>query len=371
MKAWVLIILPALCQFVEAGEEPIARDLSTRYLPYVDWVPALDLSEIAEKQSVGWWQSPEAIRGAQCRSDRPLSQLHLALDPGHIGGRWAEWEGRHFRIGEQDYWVREGELVLEVALRLVIELERLGARVSLLRDRCEPVNPRTQQDYWAKAASDLVPPAEPSLSAQLGHALKVRDRAMRHAIVTGEIIERARLVNESIRPDALISLHINAAPWPRAKPKELVEADHAHVLIFGSMLASELAVPRQRARLIEKLRNRSGPIEAEFGGSLGTALASATGLPAANYSGDNAIRLQGASGYLWARNLMLLRLVDCPTVMLEPYIANSQSSYPRIQEALRARAYHEPLREDDILIEYADAVVRAVLKTYGANALRN
>ena len=62
---------------------------------------------------------------------------------------------------------------------------------------------------------------------------------------------------------------------------------------------------------------------------------------------------------------MLLRLVDCPTVLMEPYISNSQTSYARIQKALRAREYNEPIPVDDIfLIEYVDAVVTGVLSAY-------
>jgi hypothetical protein len=50
--------------------------------------------------------------------------------------------------------------------------------------------------------------------------------------------------------------------------------------------------------------------------------------------------------------------------LMEPYITNSHSSYARIQKALRAREYHEPLPADDILVEYADAVVTGVLRAY-------
>ena len=52
---------------------------------------------------------------------------------------------------------------------------------------------------------------------------------------------------------------------------------------------------------------------------------------------------------------------------MEPYISNSQSSYARIQKALSAREYYEPLPTDDILVEYADAVVTGVLRTYERN----
>lgn len=369
MKLPGLISLLPVCCLAGAGEATIVYQLAERYAPYADWATWLDPAATAEEASPGWWQTPEAIRRGQSKAIRPLAGLHLALEPGHIGGAWAEWEGRHFRIEASDYWVREGELVLEVAQRATASLRRLGAQIDLLRKGCAPLNPKTFQDYWAAAQAESTPPTELSLKAQLAHALAVRDRAMRKAIITGELAERARLVNESIRPDAFISIHINAAPWPAAERKQLVDSDHTHVLIFGSLLDDELATPEQRARLVKKLMNGSGPIESELGEAMGEALAEATRLPASNYSGNNAVRLEGRSDYLWARNLMLLRLVDCPAVMLEPYIANSQSTYPRIQEALRARAHHEPLPKDDILNEYADAIVAGVKRAYAGQPL--
>ena len=369
MKRWLLTLLLPACHLAGAGEASIAFQLSTRYAPYVDRASKLELATIAENQSSGWWQSPQAIKRRQSDLPGPLAGVHLALEAGHIGGDWAELEARHFRISERDYWVREGELVLEVAQRAAADLRRMGARVSLVRNSCHPLNPKTLQEYWAIAASEIPVPTEPSLAAQLAHAVGVRDRAIRKAFITGELIERARLVNESIRPDALISLHINAAPWP-GPGQQLVDSDHAHALIFGSLMAAELSVPDQRTRLIVKMTNGSGSIEVVLGNAMGQALAEATGLPASEYSGDNAVRLQGGTAYLWARNLLLLRLVDCPAVMLEPYIANSKTSYPRIQRALHARVHHQPLLKDDLLIEYAAAVVDGVVRTYSGNLER-
>lgn len=367
MRDWICILLLLGSSLPGALSEALSDAQFARYLPTVDLSTA-GYRAVERERSPGsvWWQTPEAIRGERPTGAAPLYGLHLAIDPGHIGGAWAEWEGRHFRTNPEDYWVREGELVLEVALRLQARLERLGARVTLLRNDCHPVNPRPVGAYWERAIAEVGGNAELSLAAQLEQARAVRDRAVSLAIISGELAERARLVNELIRPDALLSLHINAAAWPGEVGGQLVDSDHAHVLIFGCVLESEWAVPQQRRQLFKKMKNGSGPLEASLGGALGDALGEATGLPPSNYSGTNAIRLEGRSAYLWARNLMLLRLVDCPTVMLEPYIANSTNSYPRIQEALRARGHHEPLPEDDILIEYTDAVVKGVLATYGS-----
>jgi len=352
--------------------DQIAYQLTTRYTPYAEGAAVLDVELLAEQNAESWWLTPEAMRAnrrtvadAGTAFDLPLAGLHLALDPGHIGGDWAQWEARNFRITQDDYWVREGELVLEVAQRVRSALTRLGAEVTLLRESCQPINPKTFIDYWPEVKAELTPRGELTLKAQLEHALAVRNRSIRLAVVTGELAERAREVNQVIRPDALISLHINAAPWPEGETLQLVDSEHMHVLIFGCLSEAELASPRQQAQLAKKLTNGSAAIEVTLGTALASALAEATSLPASDYQGRNAIRLDPAVPYLWARNLMLLRLADCPTVLLEPYIANAKKSYVRIQQALSARHYHAPLPADDILIEYADAVVAGVLRVYG------
>jgi N-acetylmuramoyl-L-alanine amidase len=366
---WGFLLLPLV---LVAGAEDslssrLAYDLATRYTPYAAGSQVLDLDLLAAREAAirsgAWWHSPQQIRSARAQDDLPLAGLRLAIDAGHIGGAWAHWEWRNFRMAESDAWVREGELVLEVSQRVRAQLSRLGAEVTLLRESCHPLNPKTFLDYWELAAAELPAPPELTLLAQVQYAEAIRNRAIHLAIVTGEIAERARLVNEVIQPDALLSLHINAAAWPAGDTRQLVDGDHAHVLIFGCLSASELA--RQQAQLEKKLLNGSGPIEASLGAALASSLASATKLPASDYKGRNAIRFNADAPYLWARNLMLLRLVDCPSVLLEPYIANSHTSYARLQKALKARALHQPLPPDDILIEYTEAVVAGILSTYG------
>ncbi|TVP77717.1 MAG: hypothetical protein EA353_09870, partial [Puniceicoccaceae bacterium] len=163
-------------------EEKLANELSVRYAPYAAWEAQLDLEAIAETEPFIWWRSPkEGSTVARNGAVHPLASYHIALEPGHIGGGWAELEGRQFRIADEDFWVREGELVLEVAQRVKVALINLGAQVSLVRESHHPVNPKTFEDYWENAASDLSAPNEPSLSVQLAHAHAVRDRAMRMA----------------------------------------------------------------------------------------------------------------------------------------------------------------------------------------------
>ena len=365
----ICLSLPTSAQTVDYTAE-----LKKRYAPYADWEAKLELERIesAAAEAEPWWLGPEAIRKGRKASDLPLNGLHLALDPGHIGGPWALIEGRDFKIKPEDLPIREGELVLEVARLVQAELVSLGAEVSLLRNETVPLNPKSPEAYFSAAAEGIDPPKVVSYASLMDYGLALRREMNRMYAISGELAERARIVNKEIKPEALLSLHINAAPWPldaagEAK-YELVDSNHSHVLIFGCLSDSELSLPRQREQLIVKMANGSAAVERELGQALGVALGQATALPPSKYNGTNAVLLEGCTPYLWARNLMLLRYVECPVVLLEPYIANSKQTYPRLQKALKNRADGEALADDDILLEYADAVVRGLLKVYGPDA---
>ena len=363
---------------LSAAQAPeLASELSTRYAPYADWQSKLDVDVLAQQSESRYWRTAEEIALQRGDGDLPLAGLHIALDPGHIGGQWAAAEGRQFRIEEDDFYVREGELVLAVAQLARTKLMALGAKVTLLRVAAVRVNPKSPVDYLELAANESSLPKEPSLSALWAYGEAIRAQAVHLSIVKGDLMERARLVNREIQPDALISLHINAAAWPTENESEskasengtakfrLVDSNHVHALIFGCLSDGELEAELQQEQLAAKLTNGSGTAERLLGGALATALAEATGLPAARYQGSNAILLSAEQPYLFARNLLLLRIAECPTVLLEPYVANSVGAYGRLQSALANRAAGRALAQDDILLQYADAVVAGVQACYG------
>ena len=353
----------------------LASELTTRYAPYANWQSVVDVDALAQRSESRYWRTAEEIALQRSGSDLPLAGLHIALDPGHIGGQWAAAEGRQFRIAEDDFYVREGELVLAVAELARAKLMALGAKVSLLREVAVRVNPNNPLDYLELAAEQVSPPKESSLSALWVYGRAIRARAIHLSIVKGDLMERARLVNQEVQPDALISLHINAAAWPTENQSEasesgsakfrLVDANNLHVLIFGCLSDEELQAENQLEQLVVKLTNGSGPAERLLGDALASALAEATELPAASYRRNNAILLSSQQPYLFARNLLLLRMTECPTVLLEPYVANSVGAYVQLQSALANRAAGRVLAEDDILLQYAEAVVAGVRTHYG------
>jgi N-acetylmuramoyl-L-alanine amidase len=362
-----LLVFGGACLRAETlKSEALAYALSTRYAPNANWASVVELEALADREVSRYWRPAATIQSARAEDALPLVGLHLAIDPGHIGGRWAAYEWRDFAVAEGDFRVREGELVLEVAQRVRAQLQALGAKVTLVRETYEPVNPKPPTDYLERALAELPLPKGASLAELLDHGHAVQFRAIQMAIIEAELVERARLVNEVIQPDALISLHINAAPWPEGEaPRlQLVDSNHVHVLIFGCLSDKELSSPRQQAPMLTKLTNGSGEEERLLGRALGAALAETTTLPPSKYWGTNAVLLDPDASTVWARNLLLLRMVECPTVLLEPHVANSKVAYARIQKALATRAEGAKPDSDDILVEYADAVVAGVLGRY-------
>ena len=43
------------------------------------------------------WRPAESLPAA--KPEKPLSDLRIALDPGHVGGKWAKMEERWFQVG--------------------------------------------------------------------------------------------------------------------------------------------------------------------------------------------------------------------------------------------------------------------------------
>ena len=347
-------------------------ELSKRYAPFADWQSLVSVDRLSANFGERYWRTPEEISKLKTKGDKPLEGLRLTLDSGHVGGQWATHEGREFRIKEEDFYIREAELNLEVAKCAQAQLIELGADVTLLRDELIPVHSKRPIDYLEEAMKQLPLPDKNTSEILEDYASSLRSKAIRLALVSGELTERARLVNEVIQPDALISMHMNAAAWPGASQDgtvsrlELLDENDLHVLIFGCMDEDELKSPSQQARLAVKLNNGSGAVELHLGVSMAEALAEATKLPPATYETRNAVLLDSDQPYVFARNLFILRLADCPTVLLEPYIVNSNTVYPRLQAALADRAARRKPASDDILVEYANAVVAGVLKCYAS-----
>ncbi|MCS7063355.1 MAG: N-acetylmuramoyl-L-alanine amidase [Methylacidiphilales bacterium] len=304
-------------------------------------------------------------------ADKPLKGLHIAIDPGHIGGRWARMEERWFRIGEAEP-ICEGELTLKVAKLIYPQLVALGARVSLVREKNEPVTKVNIFDLYP-AARDLLLRSGVKTPRQNYFGINdpkrfstVRWQAERLYYRASEIRERARLVNEILKPDVVVCLHFNAEAWGDPSAPRLRDDNHLHLIVNGCYMADELRLDDVRFGMLKKLLNRSWMTEIEASEVVAEYLAEATGLPRYVYKGKNAITV-GKSGWVWARNLLANRLYECPVIFLEPYVMNNKEVYARIQAGDYAGELEiAGKKRKSIFREYADAVVAGLKAYYGA-----
>ncbi|HEY8961853.1 MAG TPA: hypothetical protein VIM57_06575 [Luteolibacter sp.] len=277
-------------------------------------------------------------------ADRPLEELRVAIDPGHIGGVWAKMEERWFVVGNGRP-VCEGDLTLMVARLLKPRLEAMGAIVSLVRNDSEPLTPLRPESLLEQAKAESGPD-------------DVRKRAERLFYRTAEIRARAELVNRSIQPDLVLCLHFNAEPWGDPNSPTLVDRSHFHLLLNGGYTDDELALADQRFEMLRKLLQRTHTQEAAIGTEMAAAFYQVTGLPPYSYPpGTRNARTIEGNPFLWARNLLANRLYDCPVIFLEPYVMNSQNDYARIQAGdYDGQREVGGKMQISIFREYADAV---------------
>ena len=314
-----------------------------------------------------WWTAPSALRAHA--GARPLTALHIALDPGHLGGTWAQMEERWFRIHDTPP-VQEGDMTLRVARLLAPRLESLGAKVSLVREKTEPLTPYRPSDFEKIARQFLLRtgvvdprenfdgPADPEKEQTIGWQRELLFYR------NSEIRRRASLVNYRLRPDLVLCLHFNAEPWGDPNHPKLVESNHLHLLVNGAYLPAELELDDERFEMLQKLLSQSFPEESTLAETIAGTMAKKTGLPPYYYKTENVMPV-GASGYVYARNLMATRLYQCPTVYLEPYVMNSREVFARVRAGdYEGKREVAGKRRSNIYKEYVDGVVDGVLEYF-------
>ena len=291
-------------------------------------------------------------------SDKPLAGVHIAIDPGHIGGNYAKIEERWFQIGDHPP-VKEGDMTLLTGKIIKEQLIKLGAKVYLVRGSNNPVNPKRADDYRdaAIAKASLLDIKDESSISSYQNKFFYR---------TGEIRERARRVNLAFNPDLVLCLHFNAEAWNDPAAPSLTDENHYHVLLHGALTRTELAHDDERFEMLVKILQRSHQEEKSLGVYMARSLATATKLPAYEYhnAGHRARQIEDAPG-LWLRNLLANRIYQCPVIFLEPYVMNNQEVHDRIQLGdYKGTKLISGEERKSIFQEYADAVVSALEQYY-------
>ena len=296
--------------------------------------------------------------------EKPLLGKVICLDPGHIGGDWADVEERTFRIG-RDRPVVEGELNLKTCRLLAKRLQDAGAQVVWTHQGFEPTTRLRPNDLYPEAIQYMLQDVKsrrfPSYSA---NGL-IRWNAELLFYRTAEIQARARKVNEELRPDLTLCLHYNAAPWGRAGRASLATANRVVLFAHGAYTADELAYDDQKFHLFQKLLENSNPEELEIGAAVGKEFKEKWSTPPEDCGNSGYAHATGASPYLWYRNLIANRLFHGPVIFVEGPYMNDRTSYSWIQagEYEGTRLIGGRMREN-IFREYADRVADGVVGVF-------
>jgi hypothetical protein len=325
-------------------------------------------NDAVEKPVPRLWRPAQSFPPA--RRNKPLSGLKIALDPGHLGGKWAKMEERWFQVGDSKP-VQEGDLTLRVARLLAPRLRELGAKVSFVRNGDEPITGKRPDDFRELARKILIKNGVPQPRTDV---LDPTDPAKEQTIRWqseilfyrySEIRRRAALVNFKPHPDLVLCLHFNAEDWGDPNNPTLTDANHLHLLVNGSYLADELEFDDERFEMIRRLLSRAYDDELPLADTISLAMARATGLPPYEYPTTNSTTKVGTSGYVYARNLLATRLYRCPVVYCEPYVMNSKDVFARIEaDDYEGTRSVNGIERKSIFREYADSVADGLVDYY-------
>jgi N-acetylmuramoyl-L-alanine amidase len=302
----------------------------------------------------------------------PLSDVHIAIDPGHIGGSFAVMEERHlsFAPGES---IQEGYLTLITAQVLAERLKALGAYVSLVRENNNPVTDRRPADLVDAARQILAeagfPKPEENYNNLTGDAkiLTVQWQSEKLFYRVSEIHARAKKVNETIKPDVVLCLHYNAEAWGDATKPQFSPANHMHVLVNGCYSPLELEQQDVRFEMFHRLFSRIHAEELPLAEAVANGLRASTSLPAYVYTTPNA-RHVGTNAYVYARNLLANRIFQCPVVYLEPFVMNNEETYRRLLNGhFVGRTLIAGRLQTSAIEDYVRGVVKGVLAYYQKN----
>ena len=306
-----------------------------------------------------FWRKADELPKLIRSTNKPLSNILIAIDPGHIGGEWAKMEGRWYQINNSGIEIKEGELTLDVAKKLKQKLEKLGAKVELVRSEKRPVNQLSPIDFISLAKEILKSKGMDSNEKNIKRESEILFYR------SHEIRRRAFIVNKQIKPDIVICVHFNAESWGNPYSPILTKKNHLHLLINGNYSRSEFRLEDNRYHLFIRLFQGIHSEEFKISKAVAQSMAKETGLPPYKYKTSNAKLLDTNEPYIYARNLLANRIYHCPVIFLEPYVMNNKEFYDRVK--LGSYSGFKTIngkKRKSLMDEYTDGVVNGLKQYY-------
>lgn len=317
------------------------------------------------------WRTPQEFKAQKAVKALPLHGLKIAIDPGHIGGKWGPLQNRSVLypgLGR----VQEGDMNLITARILQKNLEELGAEVFVTRDKAEPVTEFEINDFQ-NHARERIYKKNPNLRQKYSHMLvEDQNRLLGEKLQfttqflffrIGEIRSRAHKIRTLFQPDLTVILYINATA--SSGKGKTVGVNQNIFFIHGCYTKEEAADPEQQVRMVYKILDQGTSTEQYVAEKIANCFQKSTGLPPVPYGDSKTSRQLSNNRYVVARNLAANREYDGPVVTTEPYFMNNKYVVRR----LLAGDYEGTKNFLDksfpsIFREYAQAVTDGLVSAY-------
>jgi len=316
---------------------------------------------------------------------RPLKGIRIALDPGHIGGDWAQLEARYFKL-DGDPPVEEAKLNLITCERLAERLQADGAQIVWAKHDYEPVTHLRPDDLHREAIAALalsghasstgsgytpsflfgIPlPRTPRFSGQSATQSRIDNEAALLFYRVAEIRARGDVVNRQ-HPDLTICVHYNADDWGDPDHPTLTAQSRLVIFTNGAYEKSELAYDDYKYDMLRKLLDRTAAQEERGCALVGQAMLDTLKYPPENYPGTYFAHHVTDVPSVYARDLLANRIYHGPVIYCEGPYMNARDAYYRIiaGDYLGLRAI-QGRSVPSIYRDYAAAVEKGVLKYFG------
>ncbi len=288
------------------------------------WEYEFSAPEMDRKESV----KPEQVKDLLgVTPDKPLTGARIAIDPGHIGGEWANVEERYFRIGRYPP-VQEGNMTQITANYLRDRLVAAGAEVFMVKESYEPATRYRPEDFVLEA-TEFVGRSPATFTEKRAGRLQLWYQEFIFYRIA-EIYARARLLAE-FRPDYTLCIHYNAAPWGRRGPS-LFRVKKLVAFVHGSYTPDELESPTQKFDFFRKVFENPSPVEFEIADVITREMERVWQMPPEDYESWLASDRVNDNPYIWSRNVLANRAFPGPVIFLEGPYMNDRDTFYWIQE---------------------------------------
>jgi len=315
---------------------------------------------------------------------QPLKGIRIALDPGHIGGDWAQLEARWFKL-DDDPPVLEAKLNLITCQRLAERLQADGADIIWSKHDYEPVTHLRPDDLHREAIAALAGHPLSSSSSFVpsflfglpqAHApsrrptqTTVQSRVDNEAALlfyrVAEIRARGDVVNKQ-HPDLTICVHYNADDWGDPDHPTLTGRSRLVIFVNGAYEKSELAYDDYKYDMLRKLLDRTAVQEERGCALVGQSMLDTFKYPPEIYPTAYSAKHVTDVPSVYARDLLANRIFHGPVIYCEGPYMNAPDAYYRIiaGDYLGMRTI-QGQSVPSIYRDYAAAVERGILKYFG------